>query len=62
MNDPVEWTTRALNDIEATSAEAWQAVEPWDVDRLTRAMNDLASIVDTWRAGPASLNREVQGD
>lgn len=52
--DPQSFAGKVLDDIEATVAEAWLAVEDWDYDRLRRAMADVAAHVEGWQGGPRS--------
>lgn len=53
--DPQVFARRVLDDIEATTAEAWEAVDGWDAERLSRALDDIAAHVEAWRKGPTNV-------
>lgn len=50
--DPQEFARLVLDDIEITMAEAYDAVDAWDYDRLVRAFADIAEHVKSWQQGP----------
>lgn len=52
--DPQQHAARTLTDIEIATAEAWDAADHWDYERLRRALDDIAVHVDAWKAGPLS--------
>lgn len=52
MTDPQTFARQVLNDIEMATGEAFDALEPWDYDRLRRAMADIAAHIEGWEKGP----------
>lgn len=50
--NPQEFTRRVLDDIEIATAEAYDAIDGWDYDRLVRAFADIAEHVESWQKGP----------
>lgn len=59
--DPQRFARAMLDDIESATAEAFDAVDEWDADRLRRAFDDIAAYVEAWRRGPVT-DRENGSD
>lgn len=51
---PEQFARAALDDIEAATAEAFEALDEWDTDRLRRAFADIAAHVQAWERGPVT--------